>query len=63
MTRGTLPMVEPKLIVLSPEALAKVGYDCPPIQAPVAQPQSKVRRKQEARALRDVRRHMQYHWF
>ncbi|MBM3266979.1 MAG: hypothetical protein FJZ01_04950 [Candidatus Sericytochromatia bacterium] len=62
MTRGTL-MVEPKLVVLSPEVLAKVGFDSPPASEAAPEPRTKARRKQEARALRDIRRHMHYHWF
>ena len=70
MTRGTVPMVEPKLTLLSPEALAKAGYDCPPFQLPSAQALPATRRikrkgqpRQQPRELREARRQMVYHWF
>ncbi len=66
MTRGTMPMVEPKLTMLSPEAIAKAGYDCPPIRLPRPKAFAAERRPKqhaEQRALNDARRQMLYHWF
>lgn len=61
MLRGTMMMmVEPKLAVLTPEILAKVGYDVPP--SPKALRKDR-RRHFEQRDLRDARRSMTYHWF
>jgi hypothetical protein len=60
-------MVEPKLTILSPEALAKAGYDCPPMSLPAVQElrpaKRRTKRDRTPRALREAQRQMLYHWF
>ncbi len=66
MTRGTLSILEPTIMMLQPEVLAKVGYDCPPLGTPAMLPRPAKRRSKYdrlPREMRDARRHMLYHWF
>lgn len=66
MTRGTMYVVEPRITMLQPEVLAKVGYDSPPVNAPALSPLPAKRRSKydrQPRELRDARRQMLYHWF
>lgn len=67
MTRGTLTMVEPRIVTLQPEVLAKVGYDCPPMDVPALPSTLPAKRRSKydrmPRELRVARRQMLYHWF
>jgi hypothetical protein len=60
-----MSMVEPRITMLQPEVLAKVGYDMPPTESVAPSLPARRRSKYDRmpRELRDARRHMLYHWF